>query len=307
MGDGLSRREILTSAASTAAAFALGGCAKGVKSTSTGRDGRAASESPKLAVVTNKDRGEAVREALDKLGGMASFVKKGAFVVIKPNAAWGRGPEVGATTHPDTLTAVIKLCKECGAKDILVIDHLIDTPSEMVLTLSGIKPAAEAAGARVIAAQTQNLYVKIRIPKGRSLVSDQVLKDILKCDTFINLATAKVHGDTKVTLGMKNLMGTIWNPQGWHTSESIHQCIADYAGAVKPDLTILDASRLLISHGPKGPGDTRDLHQMIAGTDQVAVDAYGATLFGLKPEDVPHIKLAHAAGLGEIDFAKLKV
>ena len=307
MGDGLTRRELIISAAQAAAALALTGC--GVKAAKTTSNGRTTGKSVagKITIATNKDRAEAVRAAMESLGGMKSFVKQGDFVVIKPNAAWGRTPEAAATTHPDTLAAVIKLCKEAGAKDILVVEHTIDKPSEMVLSLSGIKESAEKAGARVIAAQMETMYTPINIPNGKVLKRDQVIKDILKADVFINLPTAKVHGDTKVTLGMKNLMGTIWNPQAWHTSTSIHQCIADYAAVMRPDLTILDASRMLMTNGPKGPGDTKDTNQIIAGNDQVAIDAYGATLFGLKPEDVPHIKLAHQSGLGEIEFGKVRV
>ncbi|HOK54789.1 MAG TPA: DUF362 domain-containing protein [Armatimonadota bacterium] len=309
MSDKLSRRDLLTAALGTAAAFVIGGCSstKGGSQPESSAGRRPKTTGPgKLAVGSEKDAGKSVRAAVAALGGMSAFVKKGDFVVIKPNAAWGREPDMAATTHPDVLLAVSELCKEAGAGDILVIDHLIDQPSEMVLALTGLKKTADKAGVRIVAAQNQSMYRKIDIPDGKLLKSDEVLKDVLKADVFINLPKAKTHGETKLTLGLKNLMGVMWNRQAWH-SNGLHQSIADFATAVRPDLTILDATRILLTNGPKGPGETKDVGQVIAGTDLVAVDAYGATLFGMKPEDIEHIRLAHEAKLGEIDFARLMV
>jgi uncharacterized protein (DUF362 family) len=198
------------------------------------------------------------------------------------------------------------MCKEAGAGRILVIDHIIDKPAEMVLGLSGIMAACKSAGAEVMAAQNESNFRAIEIPKGKAIKSDTCIKEIQNADVFINVPIAKVHAMTRLTLGLKNLMGCIWDRQGWHQN-SLHQCIADYVTAVRPDLTILDANRIMVSGGPKGPGRTKDVGKVIAGVDPVAVDAYGATLFGLKPQAVKHIKLAYEHGVGEIDLAKVKI
>lgn len=305
MGEGLSRRELLAAAAQAAAALALGGCAKSAEKTEQFAERK--SHPAKLAIASEKDAGASTRAAIAAIGGMSAFIRKGDTVVLKPNAAWARQPDAAATTHPDVLSAVIAMCKEAGAGEILVVEHVIDRPADMVLTLTGLRAATEKAGARLIAAENESMYRKIEIPGGKVLTSEQVAKDVLKADVFINLPKAKAHGATKLTLGMKNLMGIIWNRQAWHTSSSLHECIADFAGAVKPDLVVMDATRILLTNGPKGPGETKDVGQVIAGTDQVAVDAYAATLFGMKPEDIDHISLAHKRGLGEIDFTKVKV
>lgn len=303
----LSRRELLAAAAAAAASMALPGCSKAETNASGGTARAAKQTGPgKLAVITEKDPAKATKAAVAALGGMAAFVKKGDFVVIKPNMAWARPADAAATTDPAVVAAIVQMCKEAGAADILVIDHIIDTPSDMVLSLIGIKEAAEKAGARCMAAQNQSMYRSIPIPNGKTLKNDEVLKDVLKADVFINVPKAKVHGGSKLTLGMKNHMGIIWDRGRWHQN-GLQQCIAEFAAAVKPDLVVLDASKILLTNGPKGPGDTKSLNQVIAGTDQVAVDAYGTTLFGMKPEDVEHIKLASAAGLGEIDYKKILV
>jgi uncharacterized protein (DUF362 family) len=250
---------------------------------------------------------EITSAAIEAFGGMGKFVKKGQTVVLKPNVAWARPMSAAATTNPKVVKAVAKMCYDAGAERVLVVENVIDKPAEFVLKLSGVAPAAESAGAKVINASDRSMFTKISIPKGKLLSSDECVKAVIDADVFINLPIAKTHSATKVTLGLKNLMGVVWDRQAWHNSDSLHQCIADYASAVSPTLTILDANRILLTNGPKGPGKTKDVGEVIVGVDPVAVDAYGASLFNLKPEDVEHIKLAAAMGLGEMNLDKVKV
>jgi len=67
----------------------------------------------------------------------------------------------------------------------------------------------------------------------------------------------------------------------------LHQCIADINTVRKPDLVVMDAIRILTTNGPKGPGKTEDIGEVITSTDIVAADAYAATFFNtLKQEDL---------------------
>lgn len=298
----INRREFIEAVAGIGAALFLGGC--GSKEQGGAASG-AVMRKPKrniegLVVASGADPEQNTRAALDAFGGMGKLVEKGDFVVIKPNIAWNRPPEAAATTNPKVVAELVRMCKEAGAGRILVVDHIIDRPAEGVLGFTGIKDAAQKAGAEVRAAQNESDFVSVDIPKGRILKSDTVIRDLVKADVFINVPVAKTHSATRLTLGMKNLMGCNWDRQAWHQSPSLDQCIADYVTAVRPDLTVLDATRILLTNGPKGPGETKDLGQVIAGTDPVAVDAYGATLFGLKPGEVSHIKLAEEMGVGKI-------
>ncbi|MGQ9454909.1 MAG: DUF362 domain-containing protein [Armatimonadota bacterium] len=303
----VSRREFLEAIAGLGAAIFLGGC---------GRDGQAGSDAavlrkPRLEVdgiVVSSGKGPArnTRAAVEALGGMGKLVKKGDFVAIKPNIAWNRPPESAATTNPDVVATIVRLCKEAGADRVLVLDHVIDRPAEGVLGLSGIKDAAERAGAEVKAIQRESDYQPIDIPKGKLLKSDTVARDILQADVLINVPIAKTHSATRLTLGLKNLMGCNWDRQSWHQSPSLDQCIADYATRIRPDLTVLDATRILLTNGPKGPGQTKHLDRVIVGTDPVAVDAYGATLFGLRPDEIAHIVFAARMGVGKTDLSKVK-
>ena len=90
--------------------------------------------------------------------------------------------------------------------------------------------------------------------------------------------------------------------------EHMEQCIADLNTVVRaPDLIVADATTILTSNGPFGPGDIATPQQVIAGTDRVAIDAYGATLLGLEGPQVAMIERSHRHGLGEIDLEAVQV
>jgi len=304
----LDRREFLSAIAGIGAAIFTGGCSRKESANAESFAPRASKFSANtLAVGSGNGPAKNTRAAVESLGGMEKLVKKGDFVVIKPNIAWNRPPSAAATTNPEVVAELVRMCKEAGAGKVLVVEHVIDRPAEAVLGFSGIQAAAEKAGAIVSAAQNESDFRTIEIPKGKLITSDTCIKDILKADVFINVPIAKTHSATKLTLGMKNLMGCNWDRQAWHQSASLDQCIADYITAIKPDFTVLDATRILLTNGPKGPGKTKDVNKVIACADPVAIDAYGATLFGLKPSDIGHIQLAHDLGVGEMDLKKVKV
>jgi uncharacterized protein (DUF362 family) len=304
----LNRREFIESLAGIGAALFVGGCSSQPDANAKSAKTRALKfNANELAVMSGDDPAKNTRAAINALGGISKLVRKGDFVVVKPNIAWNRPPTAAATTNPEVVAEIVRMCKEAGAYKVLVIDHIIDRPAEGVLGFTGIQAAAEKAGAVVSAAQNESDYRTIAVPKGKVIKSDTCIKDILKADVFINVPIAKTHSATRLTLGLKNLMGCNWDRQAWHQSASLDQCIADYATAIKPDLTILDATRILLTNGPKGPGKTKDVKKIIAGTDPVAVDAFGATLFNIKPSDIGYIKFAHELGVGEIDLNKMKI
>jgi uncharacterized protein (DUF362 family) len=145
-----------------------------------------------------------------------------------------------------------------------------------------------------------------------SLKTADIAKSLLSADVFINLPAAKAHYQTGVSLGLKNHMGLVYDRQIFHQGLDLHQAIADLGRTIKPNLTIIDGTRALLTNGPAGPGDTSTPGRMVAGRQIASVDAYGLTLAkfnskNMTPADVRHIELAGKAGLGEVDIAKLKV
>ncbi len=302
MDDSLTRREFLRRAA------ALGAAAAGVAGVA-GLDGRAlgAASKPTIAVASHKDPAGLVRAAVDALGGMGKFVKKGDVVLVKPNIGFAREPGQAATTTPEVVAEVVRLCRRAGAREIKVMDHSVDQPDSVVLRMSGIEEPARKAGARVQMASSAALYERLALPNGKAVTSVDVLRDLRRADVFINVPIAKVHSSTTLTLGLKNLLGVIYDRGALHSSSSMAQAIVDLGVHLKPQLTILDGIRILLSNGPKGPGRTDDPGLVIAGADIVAVDAYACSLFGLKPGEVEHIRLAGARRLGETDMKRVNV
>lgn len=313
MDEQLGRRDFLRGAVAAGAALILGGCARGAAKGVTA----AKVSSPRipahltgggsiLSVASGGTVEARVRAAVAGLGGIGRFVKRGNFVVIKPNAAWQRTAEQAANTNPKVVGELIRLCKQQGASRVLVVEHMIDQPSRLIWDITGLGAAIAAAGGEALAVQDRAGYVKMSVPEGKVLKSDDVIRELLEADVFINAPIAKSHGGGVITASMKNLMGAIYDRQAWHAKD-LHQCIADCSAALRPDLIILDANRVLLTNGPKGPGETADVGQVVAGLDPVAVDAYAATLLRTKPEQVPHVRLAYEAGVGEMNLDKVQI
>ncbi len=141
---------------------------------------------------------------------------------------------------------------------------------------------------------------------GKMLGEVYFSKDVLEADVFINMPILKHHDITEVTMGLKNMMGLVWDRGVFHTYD-LHQCIAELAAFKKPNLTILDALRGITNKGPMGPGPIKEYNQLVFGSDPVAVDAYGTFLFGKKPMKIDYLRMAAQKGVGQIDWEKLNV
>lgn len=264
-------------------------------------------------VVISGEPAAATRKALEALGGIARFVKKGQRVVIKPNMSFAKTPDFAASTHPLVVVAVAQACIEAGAREVLVLDHTLQR-AELCLERTGIRDACKqhVPGVHVLALQDRKFFREIRIPQGKVLDRVEVLTDILDNAVLINVPVAKSHSATGVSLGLKGLMGLIWDRESFHSQFNINQGIADLATVIKPQLTILDATRAMASGGPGGPGDVKKPNLIIAGVDPVAVDSYGVGIVpwygrSFKGRQVEHLLIAHQRGLGKIDVDKLNI
>jgi uncharacterized protein (DUF362 family) len=261
---------------------------------------------PDLAVVTNGTPAWMTRKAIELLGGMEKFVSKGDIVVVKPNIGWDRNPQQAADTNPEVVAEVVKMCSECGAKKVKVFDRSCNTASRCYKN-SGIKKAARDAGAEVSYVVDAG-FSKMKFPQGKALKKWEMYKPAMEADILINIPIAKHHGLSKLTLGMKNLMGLMGGDRGkihWKIDDNL----ADLANFVRPKLTILDAYRILVKNGPQGGSlkDVREIKTIIAGKKIATVDAYGTTLFDMKPTDLGCVVKANKFGLGEIDLSKVDI
>jgi uncharacterized protein (DUF362 family) len=252
---------------------------------------------------------EMTREAVEALGGMGKLVRRGDAVIIKPNATWDRTPEMGANTNPWVVAALVEMCLAAGARKVKVMDHTISQNPLPSYEASGIARAAGQAGAEV-AYVDRSRFREMNIPDSFALKSWPFYEEMVsadECDVLINVPVLKHHGTSRLTIGMKNVLGMVGGERG-QLHQDIHRKIVDLNRVVRVDLTVLDAYRVLRRHGPNG-GRTEDVdntaegaRRIVAGTDQVAVDAYGASLFGYEPEEIGFVKLGREAGLGQSDW-----
>ena len=160
-------------------------------------------------------------------------------------------------------------------------------------------------------ANEQRLYQPVQV-EGKVLKEVETLKLIPKVDLIINLATAKHHTATHVTLAIKNLMGLIWNRSVFHTDLDLAQAIADLALVIRPQLNIIDASRVLLNGGPTGPGPIINDNRLFASRDILAVDSIVTSRYNfggksLTPREIPHLWAAYQLGIGEIDHQKIQL
>jgi uncharacterized protein (DUF362 family) len=263
-------------------------------------------------VVVSGDPAAATRKALEAMGGIGRFVQKGQRVVLKPNMSFANPPERASTTHPLVVTTVAQACMEAGAERVVVLDYPL-YKTELCLQRSGIQDACKSIrGVYVLGLDERKFFREVKVPQGKVLDRVEVMKEVLDSHVLINLPQAKSHSSTGVSLGIKGLMGLIWDRWSFHARYNINQALADLATVIKPQLTILDATRALASGGPGGPGDVQKPNLIIAGTDPVAVDAYGVTVapwYGqnFKGRQVEHLLVAHQRGVGKIDLEQLRI
>ncbi len=264
----------------------------------------ASSGKPAMVVVNGTEPEELMERGLQAMGGIGRFVKSGQSVVIKPNFSVPRTPEQAATTNPLLVAALVKRCLGAGAKSVKVIDYPF-TNSQMCLENSGIRRAAEAAGGRVFTINKLSAeFYTASNAGGTVLQSLQYSKDVLEADVFISFPILKHHNGTGLTMGLKNMMGLVWDRGFFHRTD-LHRTIAELAAFKQPNLVIMDAIQGITSHGPMGPGTIREYNQLIFSVDPVAADAYGAELFGMKASDVGYIGIAAGLGVGTVNWQSL--
>lgn len=307
---GLSRRSFLK-AAVAAGAVAVTGCVSASGPIPSAILAPSAIPSPSspaasngLIVASDPDPVKLVDRALDALGALP--IKSGDRVMVKANFSFSRTVDEAASNHPQVLARLMERCREAGASEVIAFDHTIDS-AKLCLERSGIKAAVEKAGFSAVSVNSSSEYEDRQI-EGPTLKKTRIAKLLKDADVFINAPVIKNHGTTRLTAGMKNLMGIIDDRGAFHSSD-IDGCIADLSYVVRPTLIVADAYRVLKSGGPNGgsPDDIAHPQQLIVGYDPVAVDSYAASLLGLSGSDVEHVARAYQRGLGEIDLSKVNV
>lgn len=246
-------------------------------------------------------------KAIQSLGGMEAFVKKGQKVVIKPNIGWDTEPERAANTNPHLVRRIIEHCLAAGAKDVYVFDHTINEWTRCYKN-SGIERAVKDAGGKMVAGNSKGRYHEVDVPKGLKLKKVHVHELVLESDVFINVPVLKHHGGAGLCVSMKNLMGAIWDRKYWHAND-LHQCIADFASVIKPDLNVVDGYKVLMKNGPRGVSlaDVETRKFQLLSTNMVAVDTAATKFLAKDPGKIGHIQAAADMGLGTMNLSQLNI
>jgi len=261
---------------------------------------------PKMSIISGRSRVDTLRLAVKSIGGIEHFIKKGDRVLLKVNAAFASPQMLSATTHPQIVSELTRLCLDAGASSVIVTDNPINDPSSC-FALSGIADAARSAGAQLFLPR-KDAFKPLSVPDGKLIRNWPVLYDPLKgINKVIGTAPVKDHHRSGASMIMKNWYGLLGGRRNiFH--QDIQTIITELAMMIRPTLVILDGTTTMMTNGPTGGSlaDLKETNLMIAGTDQVAVDACGATLLGRSLNDLPFIGMAEAAGLGTADYRSLK-
>lgn len=301
----VTRREFLRWQAAGAAWLAAG--ASGLLSPAAAL----ADATPDLAVVTGNP-GPATRAAVELLGGMKAFVKTGQKVVIKPNMSFAQGVDSATTTHPEVMQALVAMCQEAGASKVSIVDNPLSSV-ELCLEQSGIQAACNVGpGVEVKGVKSGGLFRETPLPQGVSMKVTDVMAEVLDADVLIAAPVAKHHGSAGVSMSMKGMMGLIYDRGIMHSRYDLHTAIVDLCTKVKAHLALIDATRVLTTNGPGGPGKVERPRTVIASRDMVAADAMAVSMFRwydkqVEPRQVKHIRIAAERGFGRMDVENLRV
>jgi uncharacterized protein (DUF362 family) len=265
---------------------------------------------PDIASITGTDRFQITIDAIEAIGGISKFIPRGSKVGLLINApGWWTKP--GSYTHTEVVLATVKLLNDAGVTDIC---YLIDPAAEFYSR----SPLSEKYNSLTSSIKKcSGNFVEVDVPNAVKVKKAKVIKELLEVDKLINIPINKQHSGVMFTGCLKNMMGACSGDTNktFHQSvskdvedvEYLAQCIVDINHIRKQDLCITDATEVLKTNGPFGPGEIAKLNKVFAGTIPVAMDAYGCTLLDYRPQDIRTTVLASEQGLGSYDLKKYNI
>lgn len=246
-----------------------------------------------------------LRQVVDLMGGIERFIRPGDIVLIKPNVAFDRSPNLGATSNPSLLEELIRVVLVDGrAQEVRVADNPIESPPDCFMK-SGIRAASEKGGGRVYLPDA-NAFKLLHTP-GAELIEQWTFfhRPFTNVDKVIGLAPVKDHNLCSASMGMKNWYGLLGGARN-QFHQDIHGIVSDLSIMIRPTLTILDGTNVLMQNGPTGgdPSNVKKGDLVAAGTDPVALDAWAFEHSLERGTDYPqYLFKAEEKGSGRIDWA----
>ncbi|KAA3655671.1 MAG: DUF362 domain-containing protein [Calditrichaeota bacterium] len=257
--------------------------------------------------------GPTVQKLFEILGGLQTLLPKApakSTVLLKPNLCLPHKESMATTTSVELVDSFCEFLLANEVRKVIIADHTLQKANRFKRQ-EIVKLGKKYPSIKVILANDQRFYRPVQV-EGKVLKETETLKLLPKVDLVINLATAKHHTASHVTLAIKNLMGLVWDRSVFHTEMDLQQAIGDLALALRPQLNVIDASRVLLNGGPTGPGPIIEENRVFASRDILALDSVVASRYNfggknLSPKEIPHLAAAYQNGVGEIDLQKIQL
>jgi len=260
---------------------------------------------PAVGIGRQGDAKQMLRKAIDGIGGIQHYIKPDDIVLVKPNVAFDRSPNLGATSNPDVLEDLINiLLVDCKAREVRVADNPIESPADC-FAKSKIRLATERAGGRVYLPDS-NSFKMLHTP-GAALIEDWwfFYRPFTNVDKVIGLSPVKDHNLCHASMGIKNWYGLLGGTRN-QFHQDINGIVSDLAIMLKPTFTILDGTRVLMQNGPTGgdPSNVKAGDAILAGTDPVSLDAWAFEHLLERGREYPkYLAMAEEKGAGRVDWS----
>jgi len=235
-----------------------------------------------------------LKNAIEQCKGF-SELKESDKVLLKPNIVWGGGgtnkiPKYGFITTSKIVEHIIQLLGQHGCRNISIGEGTTEDKEFGSDTLKGYKWAgianvAKKYGVKLIDFNKES-YKQFELSGTKIEVSNAALE----ADFLINLPVLKTHGQTKVSLGLKNLKGclSMGSKRKFHEKD-LERMIALLNTKVRPKLTIIDGIYAM-EHGATALGIAHRMNLIITGKDNLSCDVVGSTVLGIEPSSVEHLR-----------------
>jgi uncharacterized protein (DUF362 family) len=194
----------------------------------------------------------------------------------------------------DLVRPLIEHVKGIGAESITVCDSpTTGMDKDRAFSGLGYFELEKIKGVKVVGgdANARSQFVSVRDEQWEISENVAVLRPLHQSSFIINVAVPKRHVAARMTCALKNHFGSVYGPQRWvahgrqkeesNGKEIFDKILVEFADAVRPELSIIDARSLLTRHGPKlrGKSEVREnINKLILCGDMVAADSYCADL-----------------------------
>ena len=251
----------------------------------------------------------AVKKAVDDLGGICRFVKKGDTVLLKPNLLAAKTPETAATTHPSVVQAAGELVRDCGAKVVIGDSPAIGSWNN-ITKKTGMAEVADRLGAKLV-----HFDKPVKVEKNEKHLFKllEISKAALEADLVINLPKLKTHTQMYLTLGVKNMFGCVvgkkkpqLHMEAGRDSRQFARMLVEIYGSISPALTIIDGIIGMEGNGP-GSGTPKEIGIILASRDAVAMDRIICEIIGAEPEKLFILSAARELGYGNTELKSIDV